>query len=91
MNPSGDGSVVEGVECCFDGAATVVAEDDDEWYVEDSDGVFDGAEDGVVEDMAECNCGDAHRVSTDVAGHVLPPLPQGCSVGVWILKEARPV
>ena len=41
----GDGSVVEGVECCFDGAATVVAEDDDEWYVEDADGVFDGAED----------------------------------------------
>ena len=27
----------------------------------------------------------------DVAGHVWPPLPQGCSGGVWILKEARPV
>lgn len=52
----GDGSVVEGVECCFDGAATVVAEDDDEWHVEDSDGVFDGSEDGVVEDVA----GGAH-------------------------------
>lgn len=44
-----------------------------------------------VSGFYECNCGDAHRVSTDVAGHVLPPLPQGCSGGVWTLKEARPV
>ncbi|WP_209448838.1 hypothetical protein [Rhodococcus qingshengii] len=43
-----------------------------------------------VSGFYECDCGDAHRVSTDVAGHVLPPLPQGCSGGVWRLKEARP-
>ena len=45
-----NGSVVEGVECCFGGAATVVAEDDD------ADGVLNGAENGVVENMA----GGAH-------------------------------
>ncbi|MBT2269687.1 MULTISPECIES: hypothetical protein [Rhodococcus erythropolis group] len=38
----------------------------------------------------ECDCSDAHRVSTDVAGHVLPSLPHGCSGGAWPLKQAQP-
>ncbi len=38
----------------------------------------------------ECDCGRGHRFSTNVAGHVLPPLPEGCSGATWRLAEARP-
>jgi hypothetical protein len=44
-----------------------------------------------VSGFYECDCGEAHQVSTDVAGRILPPFPQGCSGSVWWLKEARPV
>jgi hypothetical protein len=43
-----------------------------------------------VSGFYECDCGTGHRYSTDVAGHVLPPLPQGCSGTGWRLAEARP-
>lgn len=39
----------------------------------------------------ECDCAQAHRWSTDVAGHPLPPLPSGCSGTGWRLAERRPV
>ena len=38
----------------------------------------------------DCEQRVRHRYSTDVAGHVLPPLPQGCSGSGWRLAEARP-
>jgi hypothetical protein len=43
-----------------------------------------------VSGFYECDCGKRHRYSTDVAGHVLPPLPAECSGGVWTLAQARP-
>jgi hypothetical protein len=43
-----------------------------------------------VSGFYECDCGKGHQYSTDVAGNVLPPLPQGCSGGGWRLAQARP-
>ena len=31
----------------------------------------------------ECDCGQEHHWSTDVKGHVFPPLPAGCPGGTW--------
>ena len=39
----------------------------------------------------QCDCPNSHRWSTDVAGHPLPPLPEGCAGSRWTLKERRPV
>ncbi len=38
----------------------------------------------------ECDAGCWHRFSTNVAGHVLPPLPDGCAGTGWRLVEQRP-
>jgi hypothetical protein len=43
-----------------------------------------------VSGFYECDSGCGHRYSTDVAGHVLPPLPEGCTGGGWQLAQARP-
>lgn len=43
-----------------------------------------------VSGFYKCDCGKEHRYSTDVAGHVLPPLPGQCSGTGWRLAEARP-
>jgi hypothetical protein len=43
-----------------------------------------------VSGFYECDSGCGHHYSTDVAGHVLPPLPEGCKGGGWRLTEARP-
>lgn len=43
-----------------------------------------------VSGFYECDCGQRHRYSTDVAGHVLPPLPRECAGSGWRLAEARP-
>lgn len=54
---------------------------------EDSGADVSSGSESAGQRFYEC---DAHRVGTDVAGHVLPRLPQGCSGGAWRLKEARP-
>jgi hypothetical protein len=43
-----------------------------------------------VSGFYECDSGCGHRYSTDVAGHVLPPLPQSCEGGDWRLAQPRP-
>jgi hypothetical protein len=43
-----------------------------------------------VSGFYECDCGQSHGYSTDVAGHILPPLPHGCSGRGWRLAQARP-
>ncbi|TDD32762.1 hypothetical protein E1286_43220 [Nonomuraea terrae] len=35
-----------------------------------------------------CDSGCGH--STDVKGHVFPPLPQGCDGTGWVLRTATP-
>jgi hypothetical protein len=64
------------------------------WHRSDmstTEGTYRPGQKAPVSGFNECGCGDVHRVSTDVAGHVLPPWPQGCSGGVWQLKDERPV
>lgn len=51
---------------------------------------FKPGEKAPVSGFYECDSPCAHRLSTDVAGHTLPPLPEGCSGAAWKLREARP-
>ncbi|MEU9602749.1 hypothetical protein AB0E06_38920 [Streptomyces sp. NPDC048109] len=41
-----------------------------------------------VSGICECDCGQHHEVSTDVAGHRFPPLHNGCTDSGWTLKTA---
>ncbi|MFE0805287.1 hypothetical protein [Streptomyces sp. NPDC058812] len=41
-----------------------------------------------VSGIYECDCGQHHETSTDVAGHRFPPLHDGCTGNGWKLKTA---
>jgi hypothetical protein len=54
------------------------------------DATFKPGQKAPVSGFYECESGCRHRFSTNVAGHVLPPLPDGCSGGAWRLAEQSP-
>ncbi|WIX76835.1 hypothetical protein QRX50_36220 [Amycolatopsis carbonis] len=51
---------------------------------------FSPGQKAPVSGFYECDTGCGHRYSTDVAGHVLPPLPKECSGSGWRLAQQRP-
>ncbi|WP_218952429.1 hypothetical protein [Amycolatopsis anabasis] len=52
--------------------------------------MFTPGQKAPVSGFYTCDSGCGHRFSTNVAGHVLPPLPEGCAGRGWRLAEQRP-
>ncbi|MFH8624130.1 hypothetical protein ACH4A8_19910 [Streptomyces vietnamensis] len=38
--------------------------------------------------LYECDCAGGHLWRIDLAGHVFPPFPPGCSAVLWRAKDA---
>ena len=90
----GNCALVQGVECCLHGTATVVPEDDDERHVEHVNRVLDGTEHRIVEHVT-CSAHDEHVAETlvedDLGGYARITATEQHRCGVLPIDEFRAV
>ena len=86
--------LVQGIESGFHCAATVVAEDDDEWHIEHVYGVFDRTEHRIVEHVT-CSAHDEHVAETlvedDLGGYARITATEQHRGGMLFVDQLRAV